>query len=133
MPWRCAVRTISPLRKSVSTLPVLRLNDCQVELLGPAFHPGIERMVGPSARAAVDVSNEMNSIPACRNTFSPSAGTAATTWFALVGSADRAPTALPRLLSSLLYFQGATSSGVRTRIPASLHVSTSSVNRPASE
>src|SRR6201999_2615393 len=109
-------------RKSVSTSPVLRLSDCQVELLGPAFHPGIGRMVGPSARAAVDVSNETNSIPACRNTFSPSARTAATTWLALVGSADRAPTALPRLLSSLLYFQGATSSGVRTWIPAAVHV-----------
>src|SRR6516164_6210074 len=71
MPCRCASRTISPLKKSVSTLPVLRLNDCQVELLGPVFRPGTGRSVGPSARAAVDSSSETNSIPACLSTYSP--------------------------------------------------------------
>src|SRR6202012_1124438 len=118
MPCRCARRTISPLKKSVSTLPVLRLNDCQVELLAPVFRPGTGRGVGPSARAAVDISNETNSIPASRNTCSPSARSAATTWVRSAPSVDSAPAALARLLNSLLYFQGATSSTTRIRMPA---------------
>src|SRR5277367_5379662 len=130
MPCRCASRTISPLKKSVSTLQVLRLSDCQVELLAAESHPGIGRIVGPSARAAFDVSNETKSIPACRNTFSPSRRTAASTL--PVSSADSAPAALPRLLSSLLYFQGPTSSAIRTKIPAALHASASAVNSAAS-
>src|SRR6185437_7260514 len=131
-PCRWATRTISPLRKSVSASPVLRLSDCQAELLGPPSQPGTGRTVGPSTRAAVDVSKETKSIPACPNTCSPSLRSAATNSPALAGSATRAPTALPRLLSSLLYFHGATSGGVRTRIPAAFHVVASPANRSAS-
>ncbi|MGA8254587.1 MAG: hypothetical protein WB989_29240, partial [Mycobacterium sp.] len=41
-------------------------------------------------------------------------------------------TALPRLLSSLLYFRGTTSSGVRTWTPAAVQFSASLANKSVS-
>jgi hypothetical protein len=122
-PWIRPRRTISPLRKSASIVPVRRLRLCHddpPERVVPSITPYVTwspRMVSNSSRGAWPM-------PAARKTAIPSER--ARRRSSLASSSCRASgphsasTALARLLRSLPYFQRMTSAlaGARKRLAA---------------
>ena len=106
VPSFAASRTISPFRKSVSTVPCPRTRLCQVEPSGTPYKSFCGRITSFGGRTAI-FSTATQRIPARARMSLPSSCTAAA--IRLVsppGTLVTAPTALARFFSSLPYFTG---------------------------